>query len=80
MKLFHLSPAAQKALDAWNASRPAAVTAQAAPAAPYNLRTVSGLAAACATFTGAIRAIHCLPPKERDTARIYDDDGYCLYR
>ena len=76
MKLFNLSPAAQKALEAWNASRPAA----AVPAPSFNLCTVSGLAATCATFTGAFKALRFLPARERETARIYDDDGYCLYR
>lgn len=76
MKLFHLAPAAQKALEGWNASRPAAASS----AQSFNLCTVSGLAAACATFTGAYKAIRCLPAQERETARIYDEDGYCLYR
>lgn len=76
MKLFNLSPAAARAFDAWNAARPAA----AAPAPAFNLYTVSGLAAAFATATGAFKAIHSLPAREQETARIYDDNGYCLYR
>lgn len=78
MKLFNLSPAAARALDAWNAARPAA--AAPAPAPAFNLCTVSGLAAAFATATGAFKAIHSLPAREQETARIYDDNGYCLYR
>ena len=76
MKLFNLSPAAARALDAWNAARPAASV----PAPSFNLCTVSGLAAVCATFTGAFKAIRLLPAREQETARVYDDDGYCLYR
>lgn len=74
MKLFYLSPAARKALESWAAPRASA------PAPSYNLCTVSGLAAAAETFTGAFRALRYLPAEERETARIYDDDGYCLYR
>ena len=76
MKLLKLSPAARKALKAWEAGKAAAV----APSPSYSLCTASGLAAACATFTGAYRAIRCLPAQERETARIYDEDGYCMYR
>ncbi len=73
MKNLHLSAAALKALEAFNNLRPAA-------ASGYNVRTSSGLAAACTTFTGAFRAIRRLPQGEQNNAYIYDDDGNCLYR
>ena len=73
MKMFNLSAAAQKALEAFN-NRPAAT----APC--YNVQTSSGFTAAAETFTGAFRAIRFLPSREQSTARIYDEDGYCLYR
>ena len=73
MKLFNLSPAAARAFEGWDAARPAAEES-------FNLCTASGLAAACATFTGAFKAIRRLPSREQETARIYDENGYCLYR
>lgn len=73
MKMFNLSAAAQKALEAFN-NRPAA------PAPCYNVQTSSGFTAAAETFTGAFRAIRFLPSREQSTARIYDEEGYCLYR
>ena len=73
MKTLTISPAALKALEAFT-DRPDA------PAPSFSVQTASGFATAAATFTGAFRAIHYLPPREKNTARIYDEDGYCLYR
>ena len=72
-KLLTIAPAALQALQSWQAGKPA-------PAPSFSLCTSSGLAAACDTFTGAFRALRFLPSGERETARIFDDDGYCLYR
>lgn len=73
MKILNIAPAALKALEAFH-NRPAA------PAPCYNVQTSSGFTAAAETFTGAFRAIRFLPAREQNTARIYDEDGYCLYR
>lgn len=73
MKMFNLSAAAQKALEAFN-NRPA-VTAP-----TYTVRTASGFSAVAETFTGAFRAIRFRPSQDQGTARIYDEDGYCMYR
>lgn len=73
MKLFNLTPAAQKALEAFH-------NRAAAPAPCYSVQTASGFSAAAETFTGAFKAIRFLPSREQSTARIYDEDGYCLYR
>lgn len=74
MKLMNIAPAALKALEAFH-NRPAAV-----PAPCYSVQTASGFSAAAETFTGAFKAIRFLPAREQNTARIYDEDGYCLYR
>ena len=74
MKLFNISAAAEKALEAFH-NRPAVV-----PAPCYTVQTASGFSAAAETFTGAFRAIRYLPAREQNTARIYDEDGYMLYR
>lgn len=74
MKIMNIAPAALKAMEAFH-NRPAAV-----PAPCYNVQTASGFSAAAETFTGAFRAIRFLPSREQSTARIYDEDGYCLYR
>lgn len=73
MKRITISPAALKALEAFtNGTR---------PQAPYfAVNTRAGFATAAATFTGAFRAIRSLPLMEQNNARIYDEDGYCLYR
>ncbi len=73
MKLLNIAPAALKALEAFH-NRPAV------PAPCYNVQTASGFSAAAETFTGAFKAIRFLPAREQSTARIYDEDGYCLYR
>ena len=73
MKLLNISPAALKALEAFN-------NLQAVPAPSFVLRTSSGFAADCATFTGAFRALHRLPAREQQSAYIFDEDGACLYR
>ena len=73
MKLFNISAAAEKALEAFH-NRPTV------PATCYTVQTASGFSAAAETFTGAFRAIRYLPAREQNTARIYDEDGYCLYR
>ena len=73
MKLFNLSPAAARAFSSWNASQPA-------PAPSYNVRTCSGLSGTYESATGAFKALHFLPARERETACIYDEDGYCMYR
>ena len=73
MKLLNIAPAALKALEAFH-NRPAV------PAPCYSVQTASGFSAAAETFTGAIKAIRFLPAREQSTARIYDEDGYCLYR
>lgn len=74
MKILNIAPAALKALEAFH-NRPAAV-----PAPCYTVQTASGFSAAAETFTGAFRAIRFLPSMEQNTARIYDEDGYMLYR
>lgn len=73
MKRITFSPAALKTLEAFtNGTR---------PQAPYfAVNTRAGFATAAATFTGAFRAIRNLSAQERSTARIYDENGYCLYR
>lgn len=73
MKLFNISAAAEKALEVFH-NRPAV------PAPCYTVQTASGFSAAAETFTGAFRAIRYLPAREQSTARIYDEDGYMLYR
>ena len=73
MKLLNIAPAALKALEAFH-NRPAV------PAPCYSVQTASGFSAAAETFTGAFKAIRFLPAREQSTARIYDEDGYCLYR
>lgn len=76
MRKIRLSSAAEKAMKAWTLSRRSIP----APAPSYNLCTSSGFVAACQNPTGAFAALRFLPPRERETARIYDEDGYCLYR
>ena len=73
MKFLNIAPAALKALEAFH-NRPAV------PAPCYTVQTASGFSAAAETFTGAFRAIRYLPAREQSTARIYDEDGYMLYR
>lgn len=76
MKHFRISRAAEKATEKWNSGRAASTSS----VSSFNLCTSSGFAAACKTFTGAYKAIRFLPVQEQKTARIYDEDGYCLYR
>lgn len=73
MKRITISPAALEALEAFINGRPA-------PDPYFNVNTRAGLATAAETFTGAFRAIRNLSAQERSTARIYDENGYCLYR
>ena len=73
MRNFNLSSAAEKALAAsLRPSRPVALS--------FTVRAASGATLDASTATGAFRAIRLLKPCDRETARIYDDDGYCLYR
>lgn len=76
MRIFNLSAAAEKALSA--ALRP--VRRSPAPAPSFTVRAASGASLSAATATGAFRALRLLSPTDRETARIYDDDGWCLYR
>lgn len=76
MRMFHLSPAAEKALAA--ALRPA--PRPSAPVPCFTVRAASGAAYDASTATGAFRALSSMTPRDRETARIYDDDGWCLYR
>ena len=76
MRIFNLSAAAEKALSAAaNPVRPASVLAPS-----FTVRAASGAALDAATATGAFRALRLLSPRDRENARIYDDDGWCLYR
>lgn len=75
-KMIILSSAAAKTFAAWGSSKPAAHVA----VQSYTARTSSGFSAVRDTFTGAFEALRFLPENDRETARIYDDDGYCLYR
>lgn len=76
MRIFNLSSAAEKALAA--ALRPPRPVPAYAPS--FTVRAASGAALDASTATGAFRALRLLNPSDRETARIYDDDGYCLYR
>lgn len=76
MRIFNLSSAAEKAIA--SALRP--VRRSPAPAPSFTVRAASGASLSAATATGAFRALRVLSPRDRETARIYDDDGWCLYR
>lgn len=74
MRIFNLSSAAEKAIAA--ALRPP----RTAYAPSFTVHAASGVSLDASTATGAFRALRLLSPRDRETARIYDDDGYCLYR
>ena len=76
MRIFNLSAAAENALAA--ALRPVQPSPSYAPS--FTVRAASGASLDASTETGAFRALRLLSPRDRETARIYDDDGYCLYR
>lgn len=76
MRIFNLSSAAERALSA--ALRPPRPVPACAPC--FTVHTASGVSLDAASATGAFRALRLLSPRDRETARIYDDDGYCLYR
>ena len=95
MRTFHLSACAERAFLAFlrpsaaSAVRPSGSSAvhlsgtsalrpSAVPS--FTVRAASGAAMSAATATGAFRAIRLFSPSDRETVRIYDDDGYCLYR
>lgn len=74
MRIFDIAPAALAALSG-------ATRRSAAVAVPcFMVQTREGFAADAATFTGAFRAIRRLPAEKRETARVYDENGYCMYR
>lgn len=76
MRIFNFSSTAEKAISAaLRPSRPAP-----ALAASFTVRAASGVALDASTETGAFRALRLLSPRDRETACIYDEDGYCLYR
>lgn len=76
MRIFNFSAAAEKALSAvLRPARPAPVLDPS-----FTVRAASGVSLDSATATGAFRALRLLSPTDRETARIYDDDGWCLYR
>ena len=76
MRIFNLSARAESALtSALQALQPAP-----APDPYYTVRAASGSAREAATATGAFRILRQLAPADRETARIYDADGWCLYR
>lgn len=77
MRIFNLSSAAERALSAAIRTVPVQPSA---PAQSFTVHTASGASLDAASATGAFRALHLLSPRDRETARIYDDDGYCLYR
>lgn len=76
MRIFNFSAAAEKAISA--VLRP--VRRSPAPAPSFTVRAASGVSLDSATATGAFRALRLLSSTDRETARIYDDDGWCLYR
>ena len=75
MRIFNLSAAAERALS----SALAPVRPDPRRASFFMVQTASGPADA-ATATGAFRILRQLSPRDRETARIYDEDGLCLYR
>ena len=77
MRIFNLSSAAEHAISA--ALRPARIPVT-VPVPSFTVRAASGASIDASTATGAFRALRLLTPGDRETARIYDDDGYCLYR
>ena len=76
MRIFNLSAAAEKALAA--ALTPSRPAPDRAPA--FMVHAASGASAAASSATGAFRALRLFTPRDRETARIYDEDGWCLYR
>ena len=75
MRIFNLSARAERAISAALRPAPAPV-----PVPSFTVRAASGIALDASTATGAFRALRLLTPRDRETAKIYDDDGYCLYR
>ena len=75
MRIFTLTAAAERAIAAVLAPAPRRI-----PSPSFTVRAASGAALDAATVTGAFRAIRQLPQRDRENVRIYDDDGYCLYR
>ena len=75
MRIFNLSRAAERAIA--SALRPTPVRI---PVPSFTVRAASGVALDASSATGAFRALRLLSPRDRENARIYDDDGYCLYR
>lgn len=76
MHIFHFSSAAERALSA--ALRPVRRSPAVAPS--FTVRAASGAVLDATTETGAFRALRLLDPRDRETARIYDENGWCLYR
>ena len=76
MRIFNLSAAAEKAISA--ALRPPRRVPAYAPS--FTVRAASGAVLNASTATGAFRALRLLNHHDQESARIYDDDGYCLYR
>ena len=73
MRIFNLTSAAEKALTSALRSVPCYSPS-------FTVRAASGFILDASTATGAFRAIQRLAPSDRETARVYDDNGYCLYR
>ena len=76
MRIFNLSAAAERALS--SASSPARRETAYIPF--FTVRTASGASLDAASATGAFRILRQLSPGDRENARIYDEDGLCLYR
>lgn len=75
MRIFGLAPAALAAMTG-EGKRTTGPSAD-----PFFMvNTRDGFAADAATFTGALRAIRRLPSNARESAAVYDENGYCLYR
>ncbi len=75
MRIFNLSARAEKAME-----KALRLQSSPAPVPCYTVRAASGAALDTSTATGAFRALRRLSPTDRETARIYDNDGWCLYR
>ena len=74
MHIFNLSSVVEKALAA--ALRPV----RRDPEPWFTVQAASGASVAASTATGAFRALGLLSSRDRENAKIYDEDGLCLYR
>ena len=74
MRMFNFSAAAERALS--SVLRPARPD----PDPWFTVQAASGVSLAASSATGAFKALRLLSPRDRETARIFDEDGLCLYR